>query len=110
MLVALKKQLAPTDYTRKLELVYKYNKLKTFLKKEDVEKQLKDQEVTYIDRKELDILKVVDNRPLFDFIYTILLINSRFVLTQEYFINQKARKLETLLDLYNLIKDFCNYY
>ena len=42
MLVALKKRLAPTDYIRKLDLVYKYNKLKKFLKKEDIEKWLKD--------------------------------------------------------------------
>jgi hypothetical protein len=41
MLVALKKRLAPTDYARKLELARKYNKLKTFTKKESVEKWLK---------------------------------------------------------------------
>jgi hypothetical protein len=38
MLIALKKQLAPTNYTRKLDLARKYNKLKTFTKREDVEK------------------------------------------------------------------------
>jgi hypothetical protein len=27
MLVALKKRLVPTDYARKLNLIYKYNKL-----------------------------------------------------------------------------------
>jgi hypothetical protein len=37
MLVALKKRLAPMDYARKLEVVYKYNKLKKFTKKENVE-------------------------------------------------------------------------
>jgi hypothetical protein len=42
MLVALKKQLAPTNYARKLDLTHKYNKLKTFTKREDVEKWLKD--------------------------------------------------------------------
>jgi hypothetical protein len=42
MLVALKKRLAPTNYAWKLELVWKYNKLKKFSKKEDVEKWLKD--------------------------------------------------------------------
>ena len=41
MLVALKKQLAPTDSTRKLELVYKYNKMKKYSKREDIEKWLK---------------------------------------------------------------------
>jgi hypothetical protein len=42
MLVALKKRLAPTNYTRKLDLARKYNKLKIFTKREDVEKWLKD--------------------------------------------------------------------
>ena len=42
MLVALKKRLAPTDYARKLELASKYNKLKIYSKKENVEKWLKD--------------------------------------------------------------------
>ena len=42
MLAALKKRLAPTDYARKLELASKYNKLKLYSKKEDVEKWLKD--------------------------------------------------------------------
>jgi hypothetical protein len=42
MLVALKKRLAPTDYARKLEVVHKYNKLKTYSKRENIEKWLKD--------------------------------------------------------------------
>ena len=42
MLVALKKRLAPIDYAYKLDLARKYNKLKTYLKREDVEKWLKD--------------------------------------------------------------------
>ena len=37
MLIALKKRLAPTNYIQKLELVYKYNKLKK-ISKEDIEK------------------------------------------------------------------------
>jgi hypothetical protein len=42
MLVALKKRLAPTDYARKLDLACKYNKLKTYSKREGVEKWLKE--------------------------------------------------------------------
>src|SRR5436305_15237973 len=38
MLVALKKRLAPTNYTRKLDLAQKYNKLKTYSKRENIEK------------------------------------------------------------------------
>ena len=36
ILVALKKRLALTNYTRKLDLARKYNKLKTYSKREDV--------------------------------------------------------------------------
>ena len=110
MLVALKKRLAPTDYARKLDLTYKYNKLKKFSKKEDIEKWLKDQETTFIDRKKLNILEVADERSLFDFTYAILAIDSRYTSIQEYFINQKIRNLEKLLELYNLVEDFQNYY
>jgi hypothetical protein len=42
MLVALKKRLAFTDYTRKLELVNKYNKLKKFSKRKSFENWLND--------------------------------------------------------------------
>jgi hypothetical protein len=42
MLAALKKRLAPTDYARKLDLAHKYNKLKTYSKRDDLEKWLKD--------------------------------------------------------------------
>ena len=42
MLVTLKKWLAPTDYTRKLELTHKYNTLKIYSKREDIETWLKD--------------------------------------------------------------------
>src|ERR1700722_14303980 len=110
MLVALKKRLAPTDYARKLELAQKYNKLKTYLKREDVKKWLKDWEITFTNGKKLKIPEVADEQPLFDFTHAISAIDSRYASTQEYFINQKAKNGETLLELYNLVEDFCNYY
>ena len=106
MLVALKKQLALTNYARKLDLKRKYNKLKIYLKRESVKKQLKDQETTYTDRKKLKILEVVDKCSLFDFTYIVSAIDFGYALTQEYFINQKARNAKQLLELYNLVKDF----
>src|ERR1700722_16832733 len=110
MLVALKKQLAPTDYARKLELAQKYNKLKTYLKREDLEKWLKDWEITFTNGKKLKIPEVANKWPLFNFTYAISAIDSRYALTQEFFINQKAKNGETLPDFYNLVEDFCNYY
>ena len=110
MLVALKKRLAPTDYARKLELAYKYNKLKTYSKREDVEKWLKDWETTFTDGKKLKIPEVADERSLFDFTHAISVIDSGYASTQEYFINQKARNSEKLPELYNLVEDFRNHY
>jgi hypothetical protein len=81
MLVALKKRLAPTNYTRKLDLARKYNKLKTFSKRENVEQWLKDWETTFTDGKKLRILEVADERSLFDFTYAISIIDSRYTST-----------------------------
>jgi hypothetical protein len=110
MLVALKKRLSSTDYARQLELVSKYNKLKVYSKREDVEKWLKDWEITYTDRKKLNIPEVSSNCSLFDFTHTVSTLDSGFVSTQEYFINQKLRNSEALPDLYDLIEDFRNHY
>ena len=110
MLVALKKRLAPTDYARKLDLVQKYNKLKTYSKRENIEKWLKDWETTYTDGKKLKIPEVADERSLFDFTHAVSIIDSGYSSTQEYFINQKIKNSEKLPDLYNLVEDFRNHY
>src|SRR5277367_4574206 len=107
MLIALKKRLAPTDYARKLELARKYNKLKTYSKRE---RWLKDKEVTYTDGRKLKIPEVADDRSLFDFTHAISSIDSRYASTQEYFINQKVKNSEKLPELYELVEDFRNHY
>ena len=71
----------PTNYTRKLKLAYKYNKLKTYSKREDVEKWLKDWETMFTDRKKLKIPEVVDERSLFDFTHAISVIDSGYAST-----------------------------
>ena len=110
MLVALKKRLAPTDYARKLDVVWKYNKLKTYSKRENIEKWLKDWETTYTDGKKLKLPEVEDERSLFDFTHAISVIDSGYSSTQEYFINQKIKNSEKLPDLYDLVEDFRNHY
>ena len=110
MLVALKKRLALTDYARKLDITQKYNKLKTYSKRDNLEKWLKDWKTTFIDRKDLKIPEVADKRPLLDFTHAISAINSRYASTQEYFINLKIKNLETLPELYDLVEDFRNHY
>src|SRR5271167_4505956 len=109
MLVALKKQLSPTDYTKKLEVVYKYNKLKTYTKRENVENWLKDWETTYTDGKKLKILDVSDERSLIDFTTAIAAIDSVYASTQDYFLTQKIKKKEELLEFYELVEDFRNH-
>ena len=64
----------------------------------------------FIDRKKLKIPEVVDKCSLFDFIYVISIIDSSYVSTQEYFINQKARNSKKLPELYDLVEDFRNHY
>jgi len=110
MLVALKKRLAPTDYARKLDLARKYNKLKTYSKRDDLEKWLKDWETTFADGKKLQIPEVAEERSLFDFTHAISVVDSGYALTQEYFINQKVKNGDKLLELYDLVEDFRNHY
>src|SRR5271156_1610371 len=110
MLAALKKRLSPTDYARQLELIQKYTKLKTYSKRDDVEKWLKDWEITYTDGKKLNVPEFTDNRSLFDFTHAVSSIDSGFSSTQEYFINQKLRNSESLPEMYDLIEDFRNHY
>ena len=78
MLVALKKRFALTDYAQKLEVVYKYNKLKTYSKRENVEKWLKDWETTYADGRKLNIPEVSEGRSQVDFATAISAIDSGY--------------------------------
>jgi Reverse transcriptase (RNA-dependent DNA polymerase)/Pol polyprotein, beta-barrel domain len=110
MLVALKKRLAPTDYARKLDLARKYNKLKKYTKRDDIEKWLKDWETTFTDGKKLKIPEVADDRSLLDFTHAISSIDSGYASTQEYFINQKLKNKDNLPELYDLVEDFRNHY
>ena len=109
MLVALKKRLAPTDYARKLEVVRKYNKLKTYSKREPVEKWLRNWETTYADGKELQIPEVANERSLIDFTTAISAIDSGYASSQDYFLTQKIKKNEDLPEFYELVEDFRNH-
>ena len=90
----LKKRLAPTDYVREMEVVERYNRVKTFSKWENVEKWLKEWEVVYKTASELKIPDVDGKRVLFDFTHAISAIDSGFASMQEYFINLQISKSE----------------
>ena len=64
----------------------------------------------YTDGKKLNIPEVTGERPLFDFTHAISTIDSGYSLSQEYFLNQKIKNLDSLPELYDLIKDFRNHY
>ena len=106
----LKKRLAPTDYAREMEVVERYNRVKMFSKRENVEKWLKEWEVVYKTASELKIPDVDGKRVLFDFTHAISAIDSGFASTQEYFINLQISKSEPLPDIYRLIEDFRNHF
>ena len=81
MLVALKKRLAPTDFARKQDIVRKYNKMKTYSKREDIETWLKDWEIIYTDAQKLNLPEVADDRSLFDFTHAISSIDAGYAST-----------------------------
>jgi hypothetical protein len=66
------------DYACKLEVVHKYNKLKKFSKKENVEDWLSQWEVVYTKGEKLNLPNVMDERPLLDFTHAISTINSSY--------------------------------
>ena len=67
ILYKLKKRLAPTDYAREMEVVGRYNRVKSFSKRENVGKWLKEWEVVYKTASDLKIPEVDGKRVLFDF-------------------------------------------
>ena len=80
MLIALQTRFKPTDYTCKLEVSNKYNRLKSWTKRQPVEDWLQEWEFTINEGKKLQILEVDGLRPLFDFTIAIRAINSRYAL------------------------------
>jgi hypothetical protein len=110
MLRKLKSRLAPTDYARKLEVIRRYNKLKTFSKRENIDKWLKDWEVTYTDGKGLRIPEVDEECPLLNFTHAISAIDSGYASTQEYFLMKLIKKSEPLPNFHDLVEDFRDHH
>ena len=71
MLVALKQRVAPTNQTRKIELVNQYQKLKKAPHSQNLDTWLQQWEKTYKECKQLKLPDVEDDRPLYDFLNVI---------------------------------------
>ena len=67
MLIELKRRLAPTDRARKLELTQRYQKLKAFNKRQDIEKWLREWETVYTEAVKLKLSEISEEKPQFDF-------------------------------------------
>jgi hypothetical protein len=68
MLIALKQRVAPTNQTRKIELVNQYQKLKKAPRSQNLDTWLQQWEKTYKECKQLKLPDVEDDRLLYDFL------------------------------------------
>ena len=84
MLIALRTRFKPTDYARKLEVGNKYNRLKSWTKRQPVEDWLQEWEFTINEGKKLQIPEVDGLRPLFDFTTAIGAIDSGYASAQDF--------------------------
>lgn len=112
MLVALKKRLAPTDEARKLEIIGKYNRLRTFDKRTDVETWCKEWETTYADAVALNLSEVSGNRSQSDFAMALSSIDQAYSTAQQFWLQQSLKSDSTtkVPSLYDIIEDFRNNY
>ena len=78
MLVALKKQVIPTDHARKLELRNQYKKLQKLLKSQNIDTWLQQWEITFTDCENLSMLEVADDQAVFDFLQVVYTISPEF--------------------------------
>ena len=109
MLVELKRRLAPTDRARKLEITQRYQGLKMFNKRQDIEKWLREWETVYTEAVKLKLPEVSDEKPLFDFTGAIQAIDTSYAATQEYILNDLLDKSKELPTLQELIEKFRNH-
>ncbi|KAI0993953.1 hypothetical protein K3495_g14231 [Podosphaera aphanis] len=112
MLVALKKRLAPTDEARKMEVVDKYQRLRQFDKRTDVEAWCKDWEITYADAVALDLPEVSGNRSQNDFAIALSAIDEAYSTAQQFWLRQASKigSGTAIPSLFDMVEDFRNNY
>lgn len=110
MIKALHLRLAPTDQSRKAELIAQYHKLGRFTKGSSVDDYLRDWESTYNRCKLLNIAEVQDERPLFDFVRAISAIAPNWSNPCAYSLNEKLQTGANLPTIHELIAQFRIYH
>lgn len=71
MLLALKKQMVPTDFAAKQDIRNRYAKLKKYLKRKNLEVWIRDWEEVIHRVKALKIPEITDTTAIMDFLYTV---------------------------------------
>ena len=78
MLKALRQRVKPTARATQLDVTKAYVALKQGPKASQVDKWLEQWESTYTEAKDLDLLDVLSERPLYDFLEAVREINPGF--------------------------------
>ncbi|KAI1001340.1 hypothetical protein K3495_g6859 [Podosphaera aphanis] len=108
MLVALKKRLSPTDEARKMEIVDKYQRLRQYDKRTDVEAWCKDWEFTYADAVVLKLPEVSGNRSQNDFAIVLSAIDEAYSTAQQFWLRQVSivGPGTAISSLFEMVEDF----
>lgn len=112
MLVALKKRLAPTDEARKLEVIDRYQRLRNYDKRIDVEAWCEEWEITYADAVALDLPEVSESRSQNDFAIALSTIDEAYSTAQQFWLRQSSKSNSgiEIPSLYDMVEDFRNNY
>jgi hypothetical protein len=110
MLRELRSRFAPKDYAKEIDIIRRYNKIRTFSKRENMEQWLQDWETIYKEGIVLGIPDVVSPWYLFHFTEAIASIDPGFVAVQGYHINQLIDDTSPPPTIYRVIEKSQNHY
>ena len=109
-LQALKHALAPTTSGHKRDALVQYAALKTYNKRQNIDKWLNSQRNTYKLAKQLELLDVQGYQPHYDFIQVINPITPTFAGALEANLIRREWKDKDTLFIIQLIKEFKEHY
>ena len=115
LLRALQKRLAPTNHSKKAEVIRSYNALKVYDKSQPVDRFLYNWERVYGLALALNIPDVMEERPLYDFALSIQEIDKSYATNLELRIDENIRnrsldKTVNIIQLDDVIEEFRNFY
>ena len=115
LLRALQKRLAPTNHSKKAEVIRSYNALKVYDKSQPVDRFLYNWERVYGLALALNIPDVMEERPLYDFALSIQEIDKSYATNLELRIDENIRnrsldKTVNIIQLDDVIEEFRNFW